>query len=207
MSSALTPVRILLLEDDTNDADAIKENLESHGWIVEVVSDVEGFRKKLRESSFEIFVVDYDIPTDRDGRSMGGGDKALEMVRESVGVAPIILYSGVLEGEFREAAEADVIRKGASYILQKGAKGSALSALVERIVTERGSEIGFRLRSYFADRLGEKVFYFRVVSDSVEPDGKRSSTVEVQRLFDEKPLLYQVTLSKEGEVLSANPKT
>jgi len=201
-------VRILVLEDKPRDAEAIKENLESYGWEVGCVSNASEFKEQVANSHFDVYVLDFDIPVDRGGKLLGGGEKALDILRDTIGLVPVIIYSGVLESELldTEVIEKEVVEKGASYILRKGSKGSALAALIKRIINEKDEKIGLRLKSYFASRLGEQTFYMRLISERrLNIDGKPqiSVTVEVQRLFDQNASVYEVLLDKDGQVIDA----
>jgi DNA-binding NtrC family response regulator len=202
-------VKILILEDREKEARAIKKNLESNPkrkWEAQYVENISQFREKIQQESFDVYVIDYDIPADRGSRRAGGGEKALDLLKDAIGLVPAIIYSGVLRGELQEA---EVIRKGASYILQKGTKGSALAALIERIINDHDEKIGFSLKSYFASRLNEKTFYLNLIKEDRVADDKEvkmAVTVEVQRLFDQKPTIYEVHLNKDGEVIHAHQK-
>jgi DNA-binding response OmpR family regulator len=202
-------VKILILEDKETEARAIKKNLECNPkrkWEAQYVANLAQFKEKIQQESFDIYVIDYDIPADRGSKRAGGGEKALDLLKDTIGLVPAIIYSGVLQGELQEA---EVIRKGASYILQKGTKGSALAALIERIVKEHDERIGFSLKSYFASRLDEKTFYLNLIKEDRVSGDKEARTVvtaEVQRLFDEKPVIYELHLDKNGEVIHARQK-
>jgi len=201
--------KILLLEDRDNEARAIKKNLEStpnRQWEVQYVKNMKEFTERVEEEYFDIFIIDYDIPEDRGSRRAGGGEKALDVLRNKMGVVPAIIYSGVLKGELEEE---EVVKKGASYILRKGRRGSALAALIDRIIDEHDEKIGFRLKSYFSNRLGEKTFYLNLISeDRIEnqDDVKTKITVEIQRLFDDKSTIYEVYMNKDGEIVNARKK-
>lgn len=202
-------VKILLLEDKENEAKAIKKNLEStpnRQWEVQCVENLSQFKGKIKQESFDFYVIDYDIPADRGGKRVGGGEKALNALQETIGLVPAIIYSGVLRGELQEA---EVIKSGASYILKKGEKGTALAALIDRIMSEHDEKIGFVLKSWFADRLGEKTFYMNLIKEDRVVDNDQVEhvvLVEVQRLFDEKPTIFEVHIGKDGQVTHARQK-
>ncbi|MGP8124516.1 MAG: response regulator [Nitrososphaerales archaeon] len=203
MSAPPQKVKILLLEDVDEDADAIRDNLESYGWELERVRNVVEFEQKVRERVYDVFVIDYDIPADRGSSKAGGGEKSLEAAREIAGNTPAIVYSGVLESELQEA---QVIEDGAAYILKKGGKGSNLAALIRKISSEHNEMVAQKLKSYFAGVTGEKSLYLRLVSEeSVQESGeiRKHIRIEVQRLFDEKPMTYNVILDSTGEVVAA----
>jgi DNA-binding response OmpR family regulator len=210
MATERRQVKILLLEDRSDNAEAIKENLEcitARNWAVTITSRLAEFEEKLAKEHFDIFIIDYDLPADRQiGKTSGGGERALEALQNSVGLVPAIVYSGVLKGELEEA---EVIEKGASYILQKGAKGSALSALIQRILSESDEKLGFKLKAFFASRLGESTFYMDLLKEervTIKENTSTKVTVEIQRLFDDKPKVFEVTIDKTGEVISAEQK-
>lgn len=201
--------KILLLEDTPTEAKAIKKNLEStpkRHWAVEHVSTVKEFKEKVSQESFDIYIIDYDIAADRGARKDGGGEKALLALQDTIGLSPAIIYSGVLQSELQET---EVIQNGASYILKKGGKGTALAALIDRILNEKDEKIGFALKAYFADRLSEKTFYLNLVNEEKQtgPCGfKHTITVEIQRLFEDKPTIFEVNINKDGKVQDARQK-
>lgn len=202
--------KILVLEDTVTEAKAIKKNLEStpsRHWEVQCVDNVKDFKNKIKQESFDVYVIDYDIPADRGAKRDGGGEKALVALQDTIGLAPAIIYSGVLKGELQET---EVIQRGASYILKKGEKGTALAALISRILNEKDEKIGFAIKSYFADRLAEKTFYLNLIKEEKTVNAnefKHIVIVEVQRLFDDKPSTFEVSISKDGKVFNAQQKT
>jgi DNA-binding response OmpR family regulator len=203
-------VKILILEDKENEAKALKRNLEStpkRYWEAQWVENLTQFKDKIKHESFDVYVIDYDIPVDRGAKRAGGGEKALNALQETIGLAPAIIYSGVLKGEFQEA---EVIQSGASYILKKGEKGTALAALIDRIMTELDEKVGFVLKSFFADMLNEKTFYLNLIKEDRVIENnvvKHIVLAEVQRLFDEKPIMFEVHIGKDGHVIHAEQKT
>lgn len=54
--------RVLLVDDDVETRDEVREMLEALGLQVVVVSDPEGARRAMSEHAFEAMVVDWDMP-------------------------------------------------------------------------------------------------------------------------------------------------
>jgi two-component system, cell cycle sensor histidine kinase and response regulator CckA len=106
------PLKILLLEDNPDDAASIVAELERSGWStsVERVLDRESMLTALAGSHFDVVISDYRLPHLR-------APEALALWREHERDTPFIVCSGTCGEE--EAAE--LVRSGASdFVLKPG---------------------------------------------------------------------------------------
>ena len=105
-----TPLRILLLEDDPQDAMLIQELLETDHFVCEItcVQTRAEFLAGLRRGGIDLILADYQLPS-FDGLS------ALEIARSERHDLPFIFVSGVIG----EETAVDALRIGATdYILK-----------------------------------------------------------------------------------------
>ena len=89
-----TPVRLLHLEDNPNDAELIHDRLEVAGLASDIlwVNNRRKFEDALARSSYEVILCDFNLP-DYDGIS------ALSLAREKQPDVPVIVISGSLNEE------------------------------------------------------------------------------------------------------------
>lgn len=204
--------KILFLDEDIEFGKKIKTNLESNGFHVTIVSNFAELRNATAHQIFDLFVIDYDIPDDRNkNESLGGGLKSVTYIRKHLGFVPIIIYSGVLHKEIEnsnviEGIEGKIIDTGGTFILQKGQLGSSLAKLVKRIFNTDNVIDGFLIKDHMSKILGERMFDFRITSIS-SPSKKKGRTVrvaeiEVQKLMDKKKSKYQISFDERNHILS-----
>ncbi|HKO59020.1 MAG TPA: PAS domain S-box protein [Thermoanaerobaculia bacterium] len=106
----MTPFRVLLIEDDADDALLIADELRHGGWTPEIVRvDSEaGLAAALESGPWPLVIADFFLP----GFS---GMRALEMVRAVDGDTPFIMVSGSVS----EATAVDAMRAGAADYVMK----------------------------------------------------------------------------------------
>jgi DNA-binding NarL/FixJ family response regulator len=115
-------LRILLLEDDARDAELIEEQLRLSGMKVTLqrVDTEKGFAAGLREFAPEVVIADHSL-------AQFNAKAALEVLRAVRPTAPLIVVSGLIDGQtvvacLRAGAE-DVVLKDHLALL-----GSAIEA-------------------------------------------------------------------------------
>jgi diguanylate cyclase (GGDEF)-like protein len=119
-------LKILHLEDSSNDAELIAEQLLSDQMVCEItlVSHQADYLKQLENHKFDIILSDYHLPDIN-------GQEALAHALESQPQTPFILISGLIDDE----KAVDIIRQGATdYILKDHL--SKLSEAVRRAIEE-----------------------------------------------------------------------
>lgn len=127
-SNGKTPlsVRILVVEDDTFDAELILDRLTADGIDVasEVVADEAAYRNALSDFKPEVVLSDVTLP----GFS---GERALSLLREHDRRTPFIFVSGTIS----ETSAIEALRAGATdYILK--ANMARLPAAVRRAIAD-----------------------------------------------------------------------
>jgi two-component system, cell cycle sensor histidine kinase and response regulator CckA len=117
-----SPLRVLLVEDDLDDAEWVAQELERAGWrvLVERAQDRDEVAAALGRSTFDIVISDYQLQRMQ-------APEALALWRDLELDIPFIVCSGTIGVE--EAAE--VVRAGASDFVLKGG-GSRLGTAVAR---------------------------------------------------------------------------
>lgn len=110
LTTAIAPLRILLVEPCANDVDKVLRELHSAGFMLEptVVSSREEFLEALASADFSVVLSAYALPG-------WNGMQAFEELRQVRHNIPFILVTGVL-GE--EAAEECVKRGVSEYVLK-----------------------------------------------------------------------------------------
>lgn len=120
------PLRLLLVEDSSDDAELLRLELEGGGYAttMQVVTDADGLHTALAGGGWDIVVSDHNLP---------GFDSssALAIVREHDRNLPFIIVSGCLG----EEAAVEAMKAGADDYIMKGRLGRLLPA-VERGLRE-----------------------------------------------------------------------
>jgi PAS domain S-box-containing protein len=122
-----TPLNILLLEDDINDALLARKALQDSGVRAEVqtVSSEADFTNALSQKSFDVVLSDYKLPG-YDGLA------ALEHVKAHYPALPFIFVSGCIG----EDAAIELLKKGAADFVLKnrfGRLGLAVSRAMDQV--------------------------------------------------------------------------
>ena len=119
------PLRLLILEDNPDDAELMVLELEKEGYIVawEIVETEEDFKKSLQRP-LDLILADYKLP------SMNALD-ALEIVKKIAPLVPLVVISGTIGEEFA----VECIKAGATdYVLKD--KLFRLGPVVKRALKE-----------------------------------------------------------------------
>jgi two-component system cell cycle sensor histidine kinase/response regulator CckA len=106
----LTPLRVLILEDNPQDVELCIQELNKAGFELQadVVDTEEGFASKLQSCAYDLILSDFRIPT-------WSGLEAFRLVKQKGNDIPFILVTGTLG----EEAAVDLIKEGvADYILK-----------------------------------------------------------------------------------------
>ena len=112
-----TPLRILLLEDDPQDAKLIQDLLETDHFVCEItcVQTRAEFLATLKSGGIDLILADYQLPS-FDGLS------ALELARSERNDLPFIFVSGMIG----EETAVDALRIGAGVFKSRGWRGWCL---------------------------------------------------------------------------------
>ncbi len=120
-----TPTEILIVEDNPDHAQLAKGYLESQNGVVSIASSHEQCRALLRKRSFDIILLDYDLP-DEDGLAI-----LRSLNEEALTQAPIVLVTG--HGHEQIAVEA--MKAGAfDYVVKSGDFPQILSDVIIRVI-------------------------------------------------------------------------
>lgn len=140
-------LRLLIVEDSTEDAQLVIRELERSGFTVDprVVDSEEDLDAALRDGVWDAVVSDYAMP-------QFDGLRAAEMVRIMAPDTPFIFVSGVIGQE--RAVEA--MRRGVRDYLPKGDLGR-LSVAVDREVSAARARKSARLAEEASRRFAEAV--------------------------------------------------
>jgi CheY-like chemotaxis protein len=103
-------LEILLVEDDDDHADLAERALtRDTDWTVERVDTVESARRRLDDGSFDLVVLDYDLPD-------GDGLDILDFLRDARRSDPVVF----LTGQGSEDVAMEAMQRGALDYLVKG---------------------------------------------------------------------------------------
>jgi two-component system, OmpR family, response regulator len=120
-------VKVLLVEDDTKIATAVKRGLEAEGFSVEVASDGDEGLWRATESAYDLIVLDILLP----GRN---GYQVCEELRAAGNWTPILMLTAK-DGELDEAEGLDT---GADDFLTKPFSFAVLVARIRALLRRAG---------------------------------------------------------------------
>jgi DNA-binding response OmpR family regulator len=132
--ASLARVRLLLLEDDQETADALAKGLGREGHEVVVARDVGGALARVAEGRFDAAVLDLMVPG-------GSGYDVLDALRKNEPRTPVLLLTAKSAVEDRVVG----LDRGADDYLVKPFSFPELAARV-RALGRRGAEAPMRLR-------------------------------------------------------------
>lgn len=121
------PLRVLMVEDSTTDAELSLHALKKHGYNVraDIVSAPDEFVHKLSKSIYDVILSDYQLPE-------WTGLDVLEQIEKLQQDVPFILVTGALD----DATAAEIIDKGADDYILKDRLGR-LPLAVRRVLREK----------------------------------------------------------------------
>ncbi|MBS2034446.1 response regulator [bacterium] len=188
-------MRILLLEDDRNDADLLQLLMEAEGLRVDIerVDSLESFQRALEQGNCDVILSDYNLPG-------FNGLEALRLYRQVGLEVPFLLVSGTI-GE--EAAVACLKAGAHDYVMKRNL--NRLSAAIRRALqdfSDRGAlrQVQKRYEQivekasegiFIANSTGEVVFCNRRLEEIY------GGPLEGCKLFDFEPCLPEGPVLKQ----------
>ena len=156
------PLRLLILEDNPDDAELMVLELEKEGYIVawEIVETEEDFKKSLQRP-LDLILADYKLP------SMNALD-ALEIVKKIAPLVPLVVISGTIGEEFA----VECIKAGATdYVLKD--KLFRLGPVVKRALKEskeyrKHMQVDIKLRKSYQKLQSTMQDIIRTIAKMVE---------------------------------------
>ena len=124
-------LRVLLVEDETNDAELILDALRSDGPEIDsrLVETEEDFRAAIEQFEPDIVISDLSMP-------MFSGHRALQILRERSALIPFVFVSGTMG----EEAAVKALQAGATdYLLKESL--ARLPSAVTRAVNEARAKL------------------------------------------------------------------
>ena len=121
-----SPIRILHLEDDKNDAELVHATLSSEGVVCDIalVDTRDVFISSIEKFSFDLILADYSLPS-------FDGFSALEIAKRKCPDIPFIFVSGALGEEYA----VETLKRGATdYVLKN--RLSKLATSINRALRE-----------------------------------------------------------------------
>lgn len=112
---AVFPVRVIIVEDEEAVAEALRDLLESKGYLVETLRCPMTALKRLGMERFDVVLLDYRMPT-------MNGRQFFEKARRRGISLPTVLISGFVD----ETRLMEMVNLGLCRFLQKPASGEAL---------------------------------------------------------------------------------
>ncbi len=150
------PLRVLLVEDNEDDALLLVEELRAGGFAPQYarVQTEQELRESLAQNSWELVLADYTLPN-------FSGVGALRTIRQSGQDIPFIIVSGTVS----EQQAIDMMREGAHDFILK----QSLARLVPAVRRELGEAAGRRERRRVEEALREQEAQLRLITDN-SPD-------------------------------------
>jgi DNA-binding NtrC family response regulator len=139
------PARILVVDDDAADAEALCSLLTEAGYEVESAVSTEAALERFREGTYAIVVADVQLP----------GESGLDLVRELRNQAPATAVV-VMTGHASVSTAVTALKLGAVDYLKKPVHVSQLKKLIAQLVAERPAYLPNALLN--PENSGEEVF-------------------------------------------------
>ncbi|MGZ3430040.1 MAG: sigma-54-dependent transcriptional regulator, partial [Polyangia bacterium] len=139
------PARILVVDDDEADAEALCSLLTEAGHEVETAASTEAALAMFREGTYAIVVADVQLP----------GESGLDLVRELRNQAPATAVV-VMTGHASVSTAVTALKLGAVDYLKKPVHVSQLKKLIAQLVAERPAYLPNALLA--PENQGEEVF-------------------------------------------------
>ncbi len=118
---------VLVLEDDTVLASALREFLEEEGWAVECATTARQARSMISNNVFDLVLADYRLP-DADALTV------FDDIQSRSPLTKVMMMTGVVNGEVAASA----FRRGASDLIYKPFEISELEARIEKLMEATG---------------------------------------------------------------------
>jgi DNA-binding NtrC family response regulator len=145
LSSAAMPGRILIVDDDGGDAEALRALLAEDGHAVDAVSSAEQALARFREGTYTAVLADLQLP----------GESGLDLVRALREGAPATAVV-VLTGHASVSTAVAALKHGAVDYLKKPVNPAQLRRLVKQLVAEKPAYLPNKLLA--AESADEEVF-------------------------------------------------
>ncbi len=137
--------RVLAVDDDVTDADALRDLLQQDGFTVDVAPSAEEALAHFRRETYAVVVADLQLP----------GESGLDLVRTLRTEAPATAVI-VLTGHASVSSAVSALKLGAVDYLKKPVNPSQLRKLVAQLMAERPAYLPNKLLA--AENTGEEVF-------------------------------------------------
>ncbi|MDQ7056026.1 MAG: sigma-54 dependent transcriptional regulator [Persephonella sp.] len=118
-------ITILVVDDEKNITDLLKDILEDEGFSVETASDIKEAKEKLREKDYEVIFLDVWLPD-------GEGTDLIPFIKESSQITKIIMISG--HANIPVAVKA--LKEGAYDFLEKPISTDSILAVLQKAINE-----------------------------------------------------------------------
>jgi two-component system, NtrC family, response regulator HydG len=143
-SAADEPIRVLVIDDDKNLAEAISESLERRGHAVTTATSGKSGALRIENGDYDVVLTDLRM-NDIDGMSI------VRKVRENLPDAEVYVITGY--GDVKTAVEA--MRLGAAHYLLKPIDMTELRAIVEKCAEKvRLARVNSELRRQIDEKFG-----------------------------------------------------
>jgi DNA-binding NtrC family response regulator len=139
------PARILIVDDDARDAEALRLLLAEDSHEVEIAASAEEAVQRFRGGTYHIVLADLQLP----------GESGVDLVRTLRAEAPATAVV-VLTGHASVSSAVQALKLGAVDYLKKPVNPAQLKKLVEQLVAERPAYLPNSLLA--AEAVGEQVF-------------------------------------------------
>ncbi len=118
-------ITILVVDDEKNITDLLKDILEDEGFTVETASDIKEAKEKLKEKDYEIVFLDVWLPD-------GEGTDLIPFIKEANQITKIIMISG--HANIPVAVKA--LKEGAYDFLEKPISTDSILAVLQKAINE-----------------------------------------------------------------------
>ena len=124
--------RILVVEDYENERDALRDQLELHGFVVDTADNLATAERSLDRMHYSAVVLDYRIPPFAPLEEEQAGGALLRKIRKTDAFVPVVVFSAVVQ-PYQEGA---LVEDEVTFILRKSSAAEALPQVLDRLVRQ-----------------------------------------------------------------------
>ncbi len=123
---------ILVVEDYENEREAVRDQLELHGFLVDTADSSAAAERRLGRRNYNAVVLDYRIPPFAPLEMEQAGGALLRKIRKADAFVPVVVFSAVVQ-PYQEGA---LVEDEVTFILRKSSAAEALPRVLDKLLRQ-----------------------------------------------------------------------